>query len=560
MRLTITLTLLAGLCSLATDAAAARTLKVHRPTPIPMGANGTTGPPNRATITIEQDFHVVGNDDAAIRKAIEEAAEAGTDGTVAVVLTPGETYTLSNPLTIPSNVILDGTGASIGEDPGPRPKLRLMPRSNGDPWAYAVSMQDASGTGSSNAGLYYVRLEAQTNAQRCVWVRDEASDIYIYDNILVDEVDPDVKGNVETPASATRMVDLEEGAFDVWIDGNQFLHCTTGIKIHQGRTAFVRIFANRFTQWRKFAITANRRENGVLAAHDIIIRNNRINPPKKSVGPRKPIDFQTAPSLLKFPAETSNAASNQPIYRVFIENNLIFGMPGLFYSRYEDNRATADMITAHRVRKLVIRNNKLRNGGEVGINVARGSYDALIQANSVERCDGSGVNVGVLASPEDGVLTNDDLKIDFVRVRDNSLRENNRNANRNVENIPGTPQDLSFPGFARSGVVAQNADRLTVVNNVFRELPSFVKFFSDSTAFRYCETKCILEQRVSQDRLPDSYEVDPSAIPATTLQAISVTDVDDLNVSGNDISGLPDHCVLIEDYPTGCPKTCPDDE
>lgn len=555
MRLTRTLTLLAAAGLLAAAAAEAREVTNHRP-PIAKGADNATGPPNRSPLRINDaaayNVTVDGTTGRDIQDAIDAAEAVGpTAGSkAAVLLTPGETYTLTEPLRVPSHVVIDGTGGDLSTSPGPRPRLVMSP---GGCQPAVVSFEDTNG--SVGAALYYTQVEVNGNAKRGVMVSSGSDTTYIYDNVLIDEAAGCRPGSTDVGRASQQSVLIEPRArtTHVYVDGNVFSHFSTGVSIRENDVSYVLMFANHFKDWRHFGVSVQRQ----VVTEDkpsryLVIRNNHFFPPKKTDGTRKPIDFQSRRDLLQYPAtideDDPEYESQGAVHNVTIENNILEGVPGeAFVSKSVVSRATADMITGHRVRKLVIRNNLLTDGGEVGVNVSRGTFDSIIQANRIVDCDSCAINVGVMPSAADlnAGLDAKDLEVDFIRVRDNELLENARNKFADEEASPA-----SFRPRIRSGVVIDNADTVILTGNTIREQSDDTRYYTNPDAkWRAC-TEAVL------DAWQAAYT--PSTVPATTMQGISLRNLNNPNAittSGN-VFDLPDHAEDVVQYPIpGVPCT-----
>ena len=419
---------------------------------------------------------LAGRDETAERVALELPADAVID--------------LTRPLSIPTGVFLRGDGSQTLR------AARSMPA--------MIQFEDARW-----CGLIGVRVESRGLTRRAaVWMTAADADpdkrtvgVHLFDCVFVDEVAPQRAGRTRVPRTdpSGRMVEVGPNSGFVFIDGCRFEDCRTGVSLRSLNAAKVMVTACRFDRWRDFGVQVLRKTGEGSSPGDIRIANCRFGPPKPCDGVRKPIDFQSDAAAF--------AGDLPPVSGVQVRFNTLLGEPGTFHSRTAANAATADMITLHRVSDADIVGNRLENGGEVGINVARGSRDVRVVGNEVTATDGAGVNVGVPPkaneTPPAAYLTRD------VSVEGNTLRDV-------ALNLGAASGEAGFPPWARSGVIVNFAHDVTVIGNRFLTTDR-------SRAFYPAAMKDARQKAATGRELPQNAAI--PAIPRTLMQAVRVRNV-----------------------------------
>jgi hypothetical protein len=277
---------------------------------------------------------------------------------------------LSHRLTIPSGVILTGSGSQ-----------RLTPGTS-----FTDAYLAAIANNSTGAGIHGVVIDTATRTTAGgLYVGDGSRNVFVYDNTFIDE-----PNNIATGSgTGIYMVDLGPGSSNVFIDGNTFNHVPQGIASRIGDVTSIRITHNHFTNWREHAVFFINRS----ASSDISVNWNDIREPK--IGRvRQPIAFQTGVNEALF--QRVNASYNT-IYSPDVPHIMERYTPDgstTPVTNSMSNNATADVISLHATDGFQVVGNCIFNAGEVGITIAVKSKNGTVANNYIEGADTSAIAIG----------------------------------------------------------------------------------------------------------------------------------------------------------------------
>lgn len=247
------------------------------------------------------------------------------------------------------------------------------------------------------------------------------------------------------------LVSVSRGARDATLEGVTLSHALAGLTIAdsvagvrastcdfeglatgvalRGATSDVSVSGSRFVDWANRAVWVVGTQDG--APERLAIRGNWIGPPLPTGAVRQPIQV--------------NGVDSRPIRQITVADNVVRGSG----RSHDDPKkpGTADLISLHRCQSFRVTGNRVVDGGDVGITVARQSTDGVISNNVCLRNDSVGICVGSLQS-------------DFVRdvvVKDNVCEENG--------------QDRLGDGrpWARAGILVVRGTGIEVTGNTIRD-------------------------------------------------------------------------------------------
>ncbi len=134
-----------------------------------------------------------------------------------------------------------------------------------------------------------------------------------------------------------------------------------------------------FTQWTDFGVYIGQRSGFSRRTRDIWVVDNFWHNP--------------AEGIISQPLMIVKGAATLPVKTVSVVDNRVFGGHGA-YVRGELNRAQGDMVVLQGVTTFVVRNNRIKYGGENGLTVSRLSKQGVIADNVIFENDQNGINIG----------------------------------------------------------------------------------------------------------------------------------------------------------------------
>ena len=399
---------------------------------------------SRRPIVADFELQVSSPTSQAIQAELNAARDLAVEnpGSIVVVtLDPTATYSLTAPLSVYGHTVLEGAGAKL-----------MVATNDGEKLSHVVTMR---GVRSGIHSCEIVSNDLVTTAT--LIVAANASETSILDNL----VDGGIQSNQGPP-----LLDVNSSVTNLQVDGNWFRNGTNAIRLGQASIVETRICCNRFSDWYDRAIFVVNRSH-TLPSLDIDIVCNRIEPPHVNGIVRQPIAFQSlspgGPQVMAVQIRQNKISGNGLPYVVgpasrFSEGDRIEEIAATGKFRLL-NGATADMISLHDVFDFEVFANYIEQGGEIGINLSRGTGFGSVCGNYISEQDTSGVNIG--ADLGDNFDGENPLRPVGIEVFDNTIVDPARDRALEV--------DRSTTWWARSGITVQAADFVVLRDNFVDE-------------------------------------------------------------------------------------------